>query len=168
MKVFALFVLVLTGLVPTHADTIIDNLAGMLTQDSVLPLAPGVALELATNIWDAHESTPYALVEADSLTLSFESVLRAISLEVWPGGPTEITDPINTPYPFIQSQIAIDDRAAVAFYVNGVLWQPGDVINFGDVPVVTPEPATLLLLTVPLLLALMRWAQMSLRKLSRH
>ena len=32
----------------------------------------------------------------------------------------------------------------------------------------TPEPSTLLLLTVPLLLGLSKWAQMSLRKLSRH
>jgi len=32
----------------------------------------------------------------------------------------------------------------------------------------TPEPSTLLLLTVSLLLGLSKWAQMSLRKLSRH
>ena len=31
-----------------------------------------------------------------------------------------------------------------------------------------PEPSTLLLLTVPILLGLMSWAQLSLRKIGKH
>jgi hypothetical protein len=159
VKVFAVFVLLFGLTLTTQADTITDNLAAMLTADSSLPLAPGVAMELAQNLIAAQDASSYAANEPDSLTLSFESVLRAISTEIFPGGPSEITNGIDTPNPFIQSNIAIDDRAGVAIYVDGVLYQNGDVIDFGTssstFTVETPEPRTLwLLLTALLLLAL--------------
>jgi hypothetical protein len=129
----------------------------------VLPLGAGVAETLAANIEYAQETTPYAAMESDSLDLSIASVLRAISLEIFPGGPDEILNATSTPLPFIQSTIAIDDRAKVLLSFNGVVIQPGDVLDFGNVPlgsssssprliVNTPEPSTIFMLGCPLCL----------------
>lgn len=165
MKVFAFFVLFFGSLLCVHADTITDNLAAAISQNSVLPLGPGVALELAQNLMTAQADSSYAASEADSLTLSFAAVLRAIWLEETLLGATTITDSTDEPFPFIQSTIAIDDRVSIEVFVNGVLYQNGEVINFGDVPVVSPEPSTILLFTIALLsLALMQWARKSLRQ----
>jgi hypothetical protein len=92
-----------------------------------------INLELATNIWTAHEDTPYALTEADSLELSIEAVLRAIAVAGMDAG-------------FIQSNIAIDDAAGIGISVGGDPCGDNCSINFGDVPV--PEsPALPLVLT---------------------
>jgi len=117
-----------------QGDTITD-IAQELSQASTLPLGQGVALELATNLWDAQLASPYAASEPDSLPLSIASVLRAIWLEIYPGGPAEILSYDNAPIPFIQSHIAIDDRVSVEITAGGVDCTAGCVINFGDVPV---------------------------------
>jgi len=130
----AVVVLLMVIVGPARADQI-QTIAGELADQTSVPLGPGVADELATNIWTAHEDTPYALEEADSLTLSIQSVLRAIMLSGELAGATEIVNEDLTPLPWWQSEIAIDDRVSVVFSVNGVPLQPGDVLEFGTVPV---------------------------------
>ena len=168
MKVFATFALFFAvGLVPCHADTVTDNLAADLTLDSPIPLGPGVALELATNLVTAQADSSYAASEPDSLTLSFESVLRAIGIEETYFGLTDIIDAAQAPIVFESSELAIDDRVSVEFTVNGVVIQPGTILNFGDVPVgatsgtfTAPEPNALWLTIIGLcLLLLIRRAQ---------
>ena len=126
-----------------HADTITDNLAAALTEDSSVPLSMSVADTLAANLLTAQADSSYAASEPDSLTLSFAAVLRAISL-----------DPTLT-LAYMQSDIAIDDRVSIAFSVDGVPLAPGQVLDFGSVMVgdsssafvVTPEPSVLMLTT---------------------
>jgi hypothetical protein len=163
MKPAILAILALLLIGPcVKADTVGD-LASYLTANSVLSLGPGVADELAGNILYAQATTPYAALESDSLSLSIESVLRAISIEVFPGGPTEILDATDTPIPFLQSTIAIDDRVSLTLSFNGVIIQPGDVLDFGSVPLgsssssptlimTTPEPSTIFMLAFALCL----------------
>jgi hypothetical protein len=119
---------------PASADSI-HSISNDLTHETSVPLAPGVAMELASNIWVAHETTPYALVEKDSLELSIDAVLRAIYLSGQLDGATEIVNEQLTPLPWLQSEIAIDDRVSVTI--------TPDSLDFGSVPV--PEPSTLTL-----------------------
>lgn len=138
LSILALLMMICLNTCDAQADEI-TNVAAMLTLDSSVPMAPGVAMELATNLMWAQETSSYAASEPDSLTLSFASVLRAIWLEGSLDGVIEIIDATEAPLPFEQSTIAIDDRVAIEIFVNGVPYVPGEVINFGDV-VVTPEP----------------------------
>jgi hypothetical protein len=109
----------------------ISDISATLTDDTSIPLAPGVATDLSTNIWTAHETTDYALAEADSLGLSITAVLRAIMLSA---PAPEIVSQDLTPLPWLQSEIAIDDRVSVDITPTA--------IDFGDVAIPTPEPPT--------------------------
>jgi hypothetical protein len=151
LSIAALVMLIVTNTCDAQADEITD-VAAMLTADSSVPMAPGVAMELATNLMWAQETSSYAASEPDSLTLSFASVLRAIWLEGTLDGVTEIIDATEAPLPFLQSGIAIDDRVSIEIFVNGVPYVPGEVINFGDVPVASvPDSGSLIIpLTVVL------------------
>jgi len=123
----------------SRADSInVSFVASELDQGTVLPLAGGVDVQLAGNIIKAQNLTWGKEWLDGSLTLSVESVLRAISLYVWPGGPTEITkDHTEFSIVWLQSTIAVDPRLTGGFNTAEA--------NFGEVPVVpTPESGTLL------------------------
>ena len=187
MKVFALFVLVLTGLVPTRADTtqvhtwdITATTCFVCESDSYgLPPNPQpvnlyavftVTPVLATGqFWDEGiaDFYPYQLVdEVTGITGTLN------------GQPVTL----GAPAVGAGSWLALNGDIGTVWYdVNGVPGVPAGVIYTDSVydevsgipvfwsatdPVGLPEPATLLLLTVPLSLGLMRWAQMSLRKYS--
>jgi hypothetical protein len=142
-----LLLIVILGLltVPTitRADSLsLGQIAQELKQDAVIPLAPSVANQLAKNLLAAQAAAPYTQFEPDSLELSIESVLRAISLYAWDGGPTMITSEQAEPVVWIQSRIAIDDRLTVSFTPSS--------LDFGSEPVATPEPAGWILLLIGL------------------
>ena len=148
----------------TRADSInVSFVASELDQGTVLPLAGGVDVQLAGNLIQAQNQTWGKEWLDGSLTLSIESVLRAISLYVWPGGPTEITkDHTEFSIVWLQSTIAIDPRLTGGFDTAS--------INFGEVPVVsTPEPGTLVITLAGLAgLGILLWGVKSrVRELSR-
>jgi hypothetical protein len=125
-----------------HADTI-TQVAAELDASTVLPLAPGVDLDLAGNLLNAQIAA-----NADSLQLSINAVLKAIGLYVWPGGPTEITDEKAEPVVWTQSRIAINPNVTVSITPTS--------IDFGDVPITTPESSTIAFLFAGLVFAVIR------------
>jgi len=117
-----------------RADSLsLGQIAQELKRDAVIPPAPSVGNQLAKNLLAAQAAAPYTQFEPDSLELSIESVLRAVSLYVWEGGPTTITSESAEPVVWAQSRVAIDDRLTVSF-------TPGS-LDFGSQPVATPEPS---------------------------
>ena len=134
----------------SRGDTIKQaDIASELDQESVLPLAGGVDVQLANNLIQAQNAAWGKQWLDGSLELSIESVLRAIGLYVWDGGPTEITKD-GEPIVWLQSHIAIDPRLTVGFDTAA--------INFGEVAV-TPEPMTLVLVLMGLVwLGVVRWS----------
>src|SRR5690349_10447927 len=79
-----LLLIVIMGLLTVPAIARADSLsvgqiAQELKQDAVMPLAPSVGNQLAKNLLAAQAAAPYTQFEPDSLALSIESVLRAIS-----------------------------------------------------------------------------------------
>jgi hypothetical protein len=134
-----LLLLVLCGV--SRADSL-SIVTQDLTQGSVLPLLDDVAEDMAENLLAAQLAAPYTQWESDSLQLSINSVLKAIGLEQsW--GATYCDD-LNCSIAWLQSTVAIDDGAQLSLSPTS--------INFGDVPISTPEPSTLLLL-LPVLIA---------------
>jgi hypothetical protein len=73
----------------------------------------------------------YCVYEPDSLQLSINAVLRAIWIEQFYGGLT-YCDRDNCPIAWSQSTIAINGFASATLTPSS--------IDFGEVPVVTPEP----------------------------
>ena len=148
----------------SKADSInVSFVASELDQGTVLPLAGGVDVQLAGNLIQAQNQTWGKEWLDGSLTLSVESVLRAIQLYVWPGGPTEITkDHTEFSIVWLQSTIAIDPRLTGGFDTT--------VVNFGEQPVVsTPEAGTLVVTLAGLAgLGILLWSVKSrVRELSR-
>ena len=141
----------------SRGDTIKQaDIASELDQESVLPLAGGVDVQLANNLLQAQTAAWGKQWLDGSLELSIESVLRAIGLYVWDGGPTSITKD-GEPIVWLQSHIAIDPRLTVGFDTAA--------INFGEVPVngvtplATPEPMTLVLVLMGVVwLGVVRWS----------
>ncbi len=134
VAIVLLLLLVFAG----RADSLTETqIAGQLEQ-GVIPLAVGVGDELALNLLNAQLlNISYTANEPTSLQLSIDSVLKAISIYVWPGGPTLITDQQSEPIVFAQSEMAIDTNTGVSLSPTS--------IDFGPTPVVTPEPSTILL-----------------------
>jgi hypothetical protein len=132
------------GLLTIPAIALADSLslgqiAQELKQDAVIPLAPSVGNQLAKNLLAAQAAAPYTQFEPDSLQLSIDAVLKAITVYAWPGGPTVVTsDEQAFLFVWAQSRIAIDDRLTVSI-------TPGS-LDFGSQPVATPEPAGWILL----------------------
>jgi len=129
-----------------RADSLnVSQVAHYLDQWTALPLAPHVDRLLATNLLDAQELAWGSQWQEGSLLASENAVLKAITLYVWPGGPTMITVG-GEELVWVQSNIAIDTTLSVGF--------SADSLNFGSQPVVTPEPDVLLLLLIALVVAL--------------
>ena len=191
MKIFAVFVLVLAGLVSTHGDTTQtqtwDVVAACQLGDSVAGfpcIAPSVisatfTTQLETgNFAFTSEPTNFCTVPCT------EPVVTGIS-GTFDGQSMTLT---ISPGPFDWLLVGCPTCGAlpegVDFTANGnayTLWWDGYTFLTTDTNGATstevmdwsaaesspvPEPSTILLLTVPLLLALSRWAQLSLRKYS--
>jgi hypothetical protein len=105
-----------------------------------IPFRYGVAQDLASNLLIAQSEASYASPE--SLELSIESVVRAIGIDedTFHSGYVGFAniDPIT----WIQSNIAINPDAHIVI--------TPERLQFGEVPVVTPEPAGWILMLMGL------------------
>lgn len=143
-----LLLFVLAGV--SRADSLTEAQISAQLEQGVIPLAAGVGDTLALNLLDAQAlNIIYTANEPTSLQLSIDAVLKAISIYVWPGGPTLITSEADEPIVFEQSRMAVDTGASV-------LLTPSS-IDFGPTPITTPEPSTLWML-LPLALIGLRFA----------
>jgi hypothetical protein len=113
-----------------------------LIDGSVLPLRANVADLWASNLLTAQlpANCSYCAMEADSLPLSIDAVLRAIGLEQSIAG-LAWCDRTNCTLANSQSTIAIDDRVSVTI-------TPA-YINFGEVPVGSSETISLTVTNTP-------------------
>ncbi len=129
-----------------RADTLTQvQVASYLDANTLIPFAVGVDTQLSMNLVKAQNRAWGSDWYPDSIELSMESVLRAISLYVWPGGPTLVTNQKEFPVVWDQSRIAIDPRLTVTL-------DPG-ALDFGSAEVreSVPEPGTWLLVLAGLL-----------------
>jgi hypothetical protein len=112
-----------------------------LEANSVLPITQQADMQLARNLLTAQADPLCTYCGAVSLTYSEDSVLKAITLYLWPGGPANISSEALEPIVWIQSKIAINPDATVTVTPSA--------LDFGEVlvsdPVSTPEPSVLLL-----------------------
>jgi PEP-CTERM motif len=137
-------------------DTTLDAaIANDLLANSTLPISAMYANDLAINIVTAQIMSGYG--SPLSLEVSIDSVL--LSIKVWGEYGATCVSPLETPWVFVQSELATNPLVTVGVSVNGVPLQPGQGLNFGTVPVgssssaftvdgptETPEPSSLLLL----------------------
>jgi hypothetical protein len=115
------------------------QVAKELSTESILPLAGSVPQQLAKNILFAQAHASYGGPE--SLDLSIESVLRAIQIEAgagWIVVGSSATDPIV----WFSAETAVNPAATVSLTPSA--------INFGEVPVQTPEPEVWILMLLGL------------------
>jgi len=128
----------------------LQDVQQQIKSGSVLPLRQGVAHLYAENLIAAQDPSvcDYCVYEPDSLQLSINAVLRAIWIEQFYGGLT-YCDRDNCPIAWSQSTIAINGFASATLTPSS--------IDFGEVPVATPEPEEwILLLTAVAAFALLR------------
>jgi hypothetical protein len=139
---FSLLAMGLLGLASiSRADSLntqLHDVASYLASNSVLPITQQADMQLSRNILIAQADPTCSYCGTLSLSLSEDSVLRAISLYVWDGGPTLISSESLEPVVWIQSRIAINPNLTVTL-------TPAS-LDFGNVPVATPEPAGWILL----------------------
>ena len=185
MKVFATLVLVLAGLVPAYADTtqtqtwdITATACFICTGNYGLPPQPISLSATFTTVTASGEFFDYGIDDllygtVDEVT-SISGTLNGqpITLGAIPFGDGSWLTSYGPSYGAGGGFIG-----TVYFDVNGVpgwIYTDSDYDEISGIPVYwtatdptgMPEPSALLLLTVPLSLGLMRWAQMSLRKYS--
>jgi hypothetical protein len=105
-----------------------------------IPFRYGVAKDLAQNLLTAQSLASYASPE--SLELSIESVVRAIGIDelTFHSGFVGFAD--VDPITWLSSTIAIDPGATIVI--------TPDALDFGEVPVATPEPAGWILMLMGL------------------
>lgn len=135
--------LILAFAVISRADTLSPkDIAQQIRQGSVLQLRQNVAGFWASNLLAAQDPSvcSYCASEPDSLSLSIAAVLRAITIEADPvyGFGLTFCNLANCIIANAQSTIAIDDQVSVTL-------TPAS-IDFGEVPIATPEPSTLAML----------------------
>ena len=124
----------------THADTIhsipmaeIVTVSKEITAGSDLPLRGDMSRDLAENLLIAQADPACFYCGAESLSLSIQSVDRAIYLEFLTPSNGPYCDDNNCQIVWLSSEIAINPNATLSFNPSS--------LNFGDVPVVnTPEP----------------------------
>jgi hypothetical protein len=177
VKVFATFVLVLAALVPTRADTTQtwDVTASCTTADGVACPDPAnisavFTTELITQIYVDPSGSEEPTLETEMAVMGFQGTYDGQPMSgaaygcipfLQPGGSPECTSFIAGGEQYVLNTLGYtllegDTAANVGLF---------ETLNWSAVEV--PEPPLFwLLLTALLLLVLMRWAQMSLRKLS--
>ena len=121
-----------------QADSLTSNqIAQQIRQGSVLSLRQNVAGFWADNLLAAQDPSvcDYCAFEADSLPLSIAAVLKAIRIEADPiyGAGLSFCNLTNCTIANTQSTIAVDDRVSVVITPAA--------LDFGEVPVATPEPS---------------------------
>jgi len=129
--------LLLAGI--SRADSLRPSLADVssyLAEYSVLPITQQADMQLSRNILLAQSQASYG--GAESLLLSEDAVLRAISLYAWADLPISSAD--AQPVVWAQSLLAINPDATVSVWPES--------ITFAPAPVSTPEPSVLLLLVL--------------------
>jgi hypothetical protein len=128
-----------------RADSVpVLKVAAYLDTGTVIPLAAGVDTSLAENLLDAQALAWGKHWEKGSLQASEDAVLKAISLYLWPGGPSSIT---------FGSEDIVWEQSMIAIDVNLSVGTSTDSIEFGTRDVVgTPEPGALLCLGLGLLM----------------
>jgi hypothetical protein len=185
VKIFAVSVLVLAGVVPAHADTTVQtwqvtaecedistsyfcddpaNISAVFTTE----LEPGTFFDGASQ--ETFTGLAPVLMNIvgtyDGLPISFTPPPTGLS-DYSGFGWMDPIYPNNVCFGaggngYCVTEI-VDDGFMSGPFTNGLeilFW------NSVELPAPVPEPATILLLTVPLLLGLSKWAQMSLRRLS--
>jgi hypothetical protein len=177
VKVFATFVLFLAFLVPTHADTF-DVSASSIPCNQVIPCGPAT---INAVFGATEEFGTFFLLAFDESIQATEPVVTGIT-GTFNGLPMSLVAPPSNPEGIV-GWMFLDLPQNVYFSAGGVTyilnWDgngPPEIFSPSSLlaelnwsaPDSVAEPSTLLLLTVPLLLVLMRWAQMSLRKLSER
>ena len=116
----------------------LQDVASYLQNNSVLPISQQADMQLARNLLLAQSLAPYG--GPLSLELSQDAVLRAISLYLFPGGPSCVCSETVMAGPWIQSRIAINPDATVSVDPSAIV--------FADTLVATPEPSVLVLMVL--------------------
>lgn len=158
----AILILLMILLAPeSRGDTLqVSQITAALDSGTLIPLAQGVDTQLAFNLVTAQNKAWGREWLDGSLTLSIESVLRAISLYVWDGGPTLVTNQHDFPLVWLVSHIAVDPRLSGGLGPSSVNFgeQPVQPVKGNGVPGSVPEPATYVGIVLGLVgLSLMRW-----------
>lgn len=193
MKILAVLALFLAYLCPAHADTWVIN-ASTAPCDISNPFFNPAQCSATANInaiFTTQQETGifFFSVGAVQSILSTEPVVIGIS-GTFNGMPMSFVQPPSNPNGIEGwlfdgiPQTGEADPQSIYFSAGGNQYEldwdgqlptifgapiPPTYLTWSAVdPSEVPEPMTLWLLTVPLLLALSRWAQMSLRKLSRR
>jgi len=128
----------------SRADSLspqLHDVAIYLASNSILPITQQADMQLARNLLTAQGAIACTYCGAESLQMSEDSVLRAISLYCcWDGSPVLISSESLPPGPLLQSRIAIDPGATVVVTPSA--------LYFGEVPVATPEPEVWILMLI--------------------
>jgi len=178
VKVFSVFVLFLAGLAPTHADTTQtwDVTASCQANVSYPCFASSLNAVFTTEL----ETGTFESTDNFNVFTGTEPVVIGISGTL-DGMPMTFLPPSNPLFGWIEFGLpegvcfaAGGSRYCALSDIDTVLLTPSandnayEFMNWSALGPLSPvpEPSTILLLTMPLLLGLSCWAQMSLRKLS--
>jgi hypothetical protein len=156
VKVFATLVLVLAGLVPCYADSTTQ------TWDVTTSCEDEMSIQYACRI-PAVMSAVFT-VEGDTV-LSIMGTFDGLPITDGSGSwiapfPDNVCFEAGTATMCLEQYV--DDT-----FLSGPLSNENEFLNWYAQLAAVPEPSTMLLLTVPLLLGLMKWAQMNLRSMAR-
>jgi len=181
MKVLTICILLLGVLGPCHADSEVSINVNEIT------VLNGTANEMTSNVplffATKFEFLTIAINWADTGTpnFPFPAVFGAMDDIVLDGGfMSSVCNYLVQTGPNTFQAVACNGGTLEAPFVSLVAfsgnWGSAEIGFAGNEPIdiessfsqttITPEPSTIFLLTLPILLGLMRWAQMSLRKSS--
>ena len=177
MKIFSVFVLFLTCLVPARADTQTWNITATCNPDAMFP--PQFICNYPSNInavfttqletGTFHEFEFGNTFTSANVVIGISGTFNGLAMTLVPNPPgdwlhADLPEEVLFMAGGVQYNLFPDFDQVWLIQPSGatepLIWSAVDVTS----PV--PEPATILLLTLPLLLGLSKWAQMSLRRLS--